>query len=147
MLHSTHSLSDWEEQTLSLSYMDWTHRPSISIPKRIQTDLLHTHNAGYTLLFPVCGIPYCSFDLPFSLNSPDILNDMRIWIQGCDCFIEAKQSRIQTHFHPLLSPTMIPSLWICNTASSNAREAFHPFVVVSEEMQHSLGICTVTDRQ
>ncbi len=128
----------WEEQTQSLSYMDWTHRPSISIPERILTDSLHTRCRFHFILSSFFTVP--------SLWTYQTFQVMRIGIQ--DCLIEALQSRMQTPlrytFIPLLSPTMIPSLWMFNTASSNAWEAFNPSVVASEQMQHSLGICTVT---
>lgn len=39
---------------------------------------------------------------------------------------------------------MISSIWTFNTATSNAWDTFKPSVVASEQMQHSLGTCTVT---
>lgn len=133
------------EQTLSLSYMNWAHCPSISIPKRIPTDSLRTHDAGYTLSFPLAHhtVEWTHHSLWTSSTH------QRIWELGYKIVMsnwgkrEGNPNALEVLFHPLLSPTMIPSLWIFNTASSNAWEAFYSSLVVSEKMQRSLGICTL----
>lgn len=82
--------SFWEGQTLSLSYMDWTHCPPISIPKRI--DSLHTL---CWLFFPVAQSNVSS-------TCHSLWTYWTLWIikktgiHPCFWRYLSKQSRIQT---------------------------------------------------
>lgn len=70
----------WEEQTQSLSYMDWIRRLSISIPQRIPTDSLHTRCWFHFILFTVAHHAIAPHSL---LNLPDLWSDenwdTRLW--------------------------------------------------------------------
>lgn len=56
----------WVGRTQSLSYIDWTHCPSISIPWRILTDSLQATCLLHFILS--CGAPQSNADSPYYLN-------------------------------------------------------------------------------
>lgn len=122
-------------------WVTWTEltAPTLAFPRGYR-QIHSTHCAGSTLPFRVAhhAVP--------SLWTCQTFQVMRIGIQ--DCLIEALQSRMQTPLRYTFILYYLPPwshLSGCLTQLvQNAWEAFNPSAVVSEQMQHSLEICTVT---
>lgn len=122
-------------------WVTWTEltAPPLAFP-RGYWQIHSTGSAGSTLCFPVAHHTVPSF---WTCQTFQV---MRIGIQ--DCLIEALQSRMQTPLRYTFILYYLPP-WSHLSGSltqlvQNAWEAFSPSVVASQQMQHSLGICTVT---
>ena len=85
-------------------WVTWTEltSPPLAFPGGFPADSLHTQGSIHVILS--WGTSYCCLASFITL--------LRIWIQGCDVnpTQRRKANTRKVHFHPLSSPTTIPSL-------------------------------------